>query len=470
MRFTRRQMIARTAQSASALCLGLGTIHVLGERPRGIAEANHPQAKPSPAFPPEDVDFLRDLTREVVQAARVRPGEKRGGPMANTTGFTLIMPGGNYPAYWIRDFAMSLDSGCVTAEEMLDHLRLTARCQNGPEARHLKHGLIVPPFAIPDHINFDAGAVYYPGTYASNEEQGDGTYGMLPPIDDHFEFIHIAHRYYRATQRTGFLGETVGGITVLDRLLKAYAAPTTDPATGLVVTSAQDRAVGFGFCDSIYFTGQLLFPSLLRFRAANQLAELCRAAGRLAPVAPLRSDAKNIASHLVPTFGDRSRLSGWLRAATGVGRQPDVWGTLYALHLGALRGAAARLAFRTIADAVTRETITCEGAVRHVPGDLDASPTSAWEKAACAHNTYQNGAFWHTPTGWLIEALSQTDRPLARRIFQDYIRHLRQGDFRLGTKSQAPWECFGRHGLAAQNGVYMTSVAAPWAIIRNLSA
>ena len=465
MRYTRRQVIARTA-----LALGLGPVTLWGQRnPPGIAGAHHAQAKPSRAFPAEDLGFLRDLTRDVVRAARVRPGEKRGGSPANTTGFTLIMPGGNYPAYWIRDFAMSLDSGCVTAEEMLDHLRLTARCQNGPEIRRLKNGLMVPPFAIPDHINFDAGPVFYPGTYASNAEQGDGTYGILPPIDDHFEFIHIAHRYYRASGQSGFLGEAVGGMTVLDRLLKAYAAPTTDPATGLVVTSAQDRAVGFGFCDSIYFTGNLLFPSLLRFRAANQLADLCRAGGHRGPIKRLKSESENIAAHLAPTFGDRPRLAGWLMAATGVGRQADVWGTLYALHLGALGGAAAPHAIRTIAEAVTRETITCEGAVRHVPMDLDASPTSAWEKAGCAHNTYQNGAFWHTPTGWLMEALAKADRGLSRRIFQDYIQHLRQGDFRLGAKNLAPWECFGRHGHAAQNGVYMTSVAAPWAIIRTMA-
>ena len=40
--------------------------------------------------------------------------------------------------------------------------------------------------------------------------------------------------------------------------------------------------------------------------------------------------AEDIASHLAPVFGDPNG-SGWLLAATGVGRQPDVWGTLFAL-------------------------------------------------------------------------------------------------------------------------------------------
>ncbi len=154
------------------------------------------------------------------------------------------MPGGKggYPAFWIRDFAMSLESGFVSPQEMLDHLRLMARCQNGPQARQLQHGLVLPPFAVPDHINFDGTAVFYPGTY-------------------------------------------------------------------------------------------------------------------------------------------------------------------------------------------------------------------------------QNGAYWHTPTGWVISVLQRRDPALAMKVFQDYIHHLRANDFRLGQKAEAPWECFGPKDYV-QNGVYMTSVTLPWAVLK----
>jgi hypothetical protein len=153
-------------------------------------------------------------------------------------------------------------------------------------------------------------------------------------------------------------------------------------------------------------------------------------------------------------------------AATEIGRQPDVWGTLFALHLGALRDKNAVTARKTIAEAVQRGTICFEGAVRHVPTNLDSSPASAWEKAACAHDTYQNGAYWQTPTGWLIETLMPENPALARQVFDDYILHLRKNDYRKGGENQAPWECFGRNGKAAQNGVYMASVALPFSILR----
>ena len=469
MNLSRRQMLRKTA--LAALCLGLPAARSLGQDIKAIqaAELTGDPIATGLSMPLQSMDFLREMTCAVVQSARVNPGEKRGGSPINTTGFTLIMPGGNYPSYWIRDFAMSLDSGYITAEEMLNHLRLTARCQNGSTARPLKNGLMIPPFAIPDHINFDGSAVFYPGTYSSGEDQGVGTFGIMPPIDDHYEFIHIAHTLYKTASQTGFLSETIDGLTILDRLIKAFDAPTTDPATDMVVTENKTRAVGFGFCDSIYFTGSLLFPSLLRYRAAGQLMDLCKASNQSSHLVRFKKIRENIVRHLVPTFGQPSKIDGWLMAATQIGRQADVWGTLYALHLSVLRDAGAKSARKTVANAVKNGTISCEGAVRHVPTDLDASPTSAWEKAGSPLNTYQNGAYWHTPTGWLIEALIPENSSLAQQIFDEYIAHLRKFDFRLGAKSQAPWECFGRNGQSAQNGVYMTSVALPWPILNHLS-
>lgn len=435
----------------------------------GLLWAGHPHlraAASTAGAASADIEFLRGLTRDVVAASRVKPGERVGGAPANSCGVTLIMPGGrgSYPAFWIRDFAMSLESGFITAEEMLNHLRLTARCQNGPTARHLEHGLVIPPFAIPDHVNFDGGAVFYPGTYASGEDQGTGTYGILPPVDDHYEFAHMAWCLFRATGKADFLDQVINGMRLMDRVEAAFAAPRTDPETGLVTTDAAQRAVGFGFCDAVHFTGRMLFPSLLRYRAAGQLAELSEALGRADRAVEYRGIQERISASLAPAFNDAPRIQGWLMAATEVGRQADVWGTLYALHLGVLPEAAAGRALATVVDAVRRRTIVFEGAVRHVPTDLDASPTSAWERTAVRLNTYQNGAYWHTPSGWLIAALRKRDPRLAAQVLADYVDHARRGDFRRGSDQGAPWECIHPGGYA-QNGVYMTSVALPWSVL-----
>ena len=422
-------------------------------------------------LPRADLDFLRDLTRDVVEASRVKPGSNGGGrwPLTNSCGFALITPGKDtYTACWVRDFSMAVDSGFITADELREHLLLTCRGQNGPTERKLANGLHVPAWAIPDHINYDGGPVYYPGTYASGEDQGAGACGRVPPIDDHYEFVHIAYAYWKATRDVETLKSEVNGVAVFDRLARAFASPTTDPATGLAQTTEADRAVGFGFCDGETHTGKLLFASLLRYRAAGELEELARAVGRRELVAAYREAQRVIRANLVPTFADPKAVGGWLRASTGLSRQPDVWGTLFALHLGVLGRSEASAARKTVADAVRRGTIVLEGGVRQVPTDMDFSRTTAWERSMCALNTYQNGGYWHTASGWLIEALWAEERELALKVFGEMSAHLRAQDFRKGPGHGAPWEVFGPNGQARQNAVYMASVALPYGILKHL--
>lgn len=422
-------------------------------------------------LPKADLEFLHDLTRDVVEASRVKPGSNGGGNwhLTNAVGFTLITPGKDtYTSYWIRDFSMSVDSGFVTGEELRNHLLLTCKAQNGPTNRKLANGLHLPPWAIPDHINYDGNAAFYPGTYASGENQGTGAFGRVPPIDDHYEFIHIAYAYWKRTHDVQFLKTPINGVGVFDRLEKAFASPTTDARTGLVETTESDRAVGFGFCDAETHTGKLLFPSLLRYRAAGELAELARVAGHRKLAPGYRKIQKTICANLVPTFADPPAIGGWLRASTGISRQADVWGTLYALRLGVLGRADANAARKTIADAVRRGTITFEGGVRQVPTDLDFSETTAWERSLSAVNTYQNGGYWHTASGWLIESLWNHDRKLALQVFSEMIAHLRAQDFRKGPGHGAPWEVFGPNGKARQNPVYLASVALPYGILKRL--
>ena len=422
-------------------------------------------------LPKDDLAFLRDMTRDVVEASRVPPGSNGGGrwPLTNTCGFALITPGKDtYTAYWVRDFSMAVDSGFVTAEELRNHLLLTCKAQNGPADLALANGLHVPAWAIPDHINYDGRASFYPGTYSSGHDQGSGACGRLPPIDDHYEFVHIAYTYSKVAHDVGPFSVEVNGTTVFERLERAFASPTTDPKTGLAQTTEADRAVGFGFCDGETHTGKLLFASLLLYRAAGELAELAKALGHRERVAAYRQVQKILRPNLARTFADPAGKDGWLRASTGLSGQPDVWGTLFALHLGVLDRAQASAARKTVADALRRGTITLEGGVRQVPTDRDFSKTTAWERSMCAINTYQNGGYWHTASGWLIGALWKSDRALALQVFGEMLAHLRAQDYRKGASRGAPWEVYGPNGKGRQNAVYMASVALPYGILKGL--
>jgi hypothetical protein len=422
-------------------------------------------------LPKADLEFLRGLTSDVIEASSVPPGSNGGGnwQLTNACGFTLITPGKDtYHAFWIRDLSMAAESGLITADALSNHLVLICKAQNGPTERILAKGLHLPPWAIPDHINYDGQAVFYPGTYSSGESQGDGTWGRVPPIDDHYEFVHLAYLCWRVTGNASLLKQEVNAVSIYERLEMAFLSPTTDLATGLAETTKADRAVGFGFCDSETHTGKLLFVSLLRFRAAGEMAELSQALGMGEWARRYREIQTLIRKNIAHTFADPLVIGGWLRASTQLSRQPDVWGTLYALHLNVLGHREARLARKTLADAVRRGTIEFEGGVRHVPPDMDFSATTAWERSGSALNTYQNGAYWHTASGWLIEQLWKEDRKLALHVFSEMITHLRDQDFRKGAGHGAPWEAFGRNGQGRQNPVYVASAALPYGILRKL--
>ncbi|MBL8695544.1 MAG: hypothetical protein JNJ88_15740 [Planctomycetes bacterium] len=407
-------------------------------------------------LPRGDLEFLRELARDTL-------GLCRNGASRRALGFAAITPAGRggYPAFWIRDFCMSLDARVIPLDEVREHVRCIAKSQNGVNTLRLAHGLEVPPHAIPDHITVEGGAVFYPGTYSSGHDQGNGAFGVLPPADDHYEFVHAVAWMASETSGIDAALEVVDGRSLLERADAGYRVPEHSPETGLVRTSEQRRCVGFGFCDAIVMSGELLFPSLLRRRAAQELAHLWNLAGDPPRAAALRGEARTIEAHLAERFRDPLG-SGFLLAATELGRQPDVWGTLFALHEGALDSGARARALDAVEAAVRSGTILYEGAVRHVPTDRDASPESAWDRTVgAAKNTYQNGAYWHTPTGWLVEALAERNPELARRVAAEFLDHLRRHDFRLGPSEGAPWECFGAGLKNAQNAVYLTSILVP---------
>lgn len=426
---------------------------------------------------PISLDYLSGFAAAAIEEARVRPGQRVAPVLpANTTPHTLIRPGGRdcYPAVWTQDFAMTLATGHVTPDEMWHHLELIASAQNGPTLRHLAmSGARIPPYAIPDHVLFDGTPIYFPGTYSGGDDQGGEPWGILPPANNHYEFILIAWHLWQVTGDAGFLDRNIRGLSILERLRLAFGVPRIDPDTGLVFTDEISRSVGFIYCDSIYMTGRLLFASLLRWRAAQQLADLEIAAAGSDPAgerraAILRANVSSIPSSLPDVFGDPARIGGWLMAATQTGRQPDVWGTIYALYLGLFTGPAAQAAYDEIIQALETGSIAHKGALRHVPTNHDARSDSAWERTHTPHNHYQNGAWWHMPSGWLIAVLARKDPVWAKRLFDEMIAHFRAEDFRLGPGHNAPWECIGRTADEDifRNPVFLGSVAVPCGVLQ----
>lgn len=402
---------------------------------------------------PAEIAFLRNLAKATIASATKQDS-------VAAARFAFVTPGGDYPSLWVRDFSMAAGCGLIDSQSIESHLRLIARVQNGASERRLASGGVVPPFAIPDHIRYDGQPVFYPGTYSSGEDQGGEPWGVLPPVDDHYEFVHLAHLLARARREVAWLDDGLWS-----SLKRALEVPASDPDTGCVVTQADRRAVGFGFCDAITLTGSLLFATLLRYRALGEMIELSLSLKQTEFLEAWRRQRRLIESHLGTIFF----RDGWLLAATGIGSQPDVWGSAFAVHLGAIRGSLKRDVAERLASATKGGTITWRGAVRHVPTDHDFSATSAWEKTAgVALNRYQNGAYWHVATGWLVSALNTNDTLLARRVVVEMLDHFRQEDFRRGRDFGAPWECIHPDSGYRQNRIYAASVTLPLEVLQSL--
>jgi len=412
-----------------------------------------------------DFEYLERLTKEVVESSRIYPGQIISADFGpNNTNGVLIRPGGQdcYPSFWIRDYAMSLDCGFITTEEQKHMLLLTASTQCN-QTWITKGGSVVPFGAIADHIRIDDGLpVYFPGTY-SYEDQGTAQWGNVPPYGDQFFFIYMAYYYVKNSGDHKILFSRVNGISLIERLEIAYKVPPTRNGSPIIYTTSTCRGVDFGFRDAITITGDLCFPSILKFRASEELAELFEMINENQKALLYREYAKEIKDQIPVLFLD-SR--GMLRASTGKSNQPDVWATALAVYFNLLEGETLEQTCRFLASAYQNGTLAYKGNIRHILTCDDYSDSTAWELSYAHKNIYQNGAYWGTPVGWVCYAIAKVDLSLAMKLAREYIDELRINDYRKGEGFGAPYECFNPSGYK-QNPVYMTSVTSPYAVFKN---
>ena len=406
---------------------------------------------------PDELTFVNKLATATLETCGVAPGAVVGGK-TNTLGFRAFTPGG-YPAIWIQDFTMNYSSGLIAREDGLRHFQLILEKQNGPEPKDLGRHVVIPAHAIPDHINVDGQPVFFPGTYDPSAHM-DGSWGFRPPSNNPFDVIWLAHMLARSGDAKALLSREVGGRTVYDRLKLAFAVPEIDPTTQLVRTTAERRAVGFIFNDAVEMTGDLLTASLIRYRAALQLAWLATKMDQPEDARHYADVARQIRAHILPVFADKDGLhGGWLKSSNGLSGQPDVWGSIYAIYVGAVEGEARAGLLRTITAALAKPgEIEFEGALRQVPLSGDASPTSMWEKTRIPKNTYMNGAYWHVPTGWLLTVLQPAHPELTLAVKRRWLGHLH-------TEQGKVWECIGWARKAHKNPSFGASITLPLGVL-----
>ena len=220
-------------------------------------------------------------------------------------------------------------------------------------------------------------------------------------------------------------------------------------ASGLVWNDPGRPHSPYGFTDTVGKTGELLFESLLYWHACRRLAFLDEEFHDSAQARQYRQRATAIAKHLGALWDERS---GAFLAATQDCRQIDIWGNAYAIWLDFPLGHRRKQVHEFLRNRYP--DFTWHGQVRHLLRD------EHWQRllTPVAPESYQNGAYWATASGWMIFALAQTDRRLAGNLWSDLI-----ADFRAGGIC----ECINEN--YRQLPSYVVSAANPLAAARRLS-
>ncbi len=297
-----------------------------------------------------------------------------------------------YEAFWLRDYEYTLE-GSVDAysdQELIDASRLFIRSMNSDGA-----GV--------DCVKFDGTPIYKPGF---------GSMGANPVADGSQFTVGVVWHTYQRTKDAQLLRECV------EPLVKTMNATPRNPDTHLVHIKPgepQDRCP-YGFTDTVGKQGDELFCSLLYVQASRQLSDLLVAAGRAAEAAEWKAQADRVAASVRKVFWDPQ--AGLFRAATVACREHDIWGSAFAVYLGVAdreQSMAIATYFRD-----NYAGIVQNGQIRHLPAGV------YWEKAR-ARDTYQNGAFWATPTGWFVCTLDLVDPALADRTILDLVKDFQAG-------------------------------------------
>ena len=366
---------------------------------------------------------------------------------------------------------MMLESGLISSRELEDWIRFMSSVVINRDW-DVRPGVVVPAFSIPDHINLDGKATYYPGNYETGGKQGGNPWGKYPPLDDQFYYISAVYFHWQRTANAALFRskmKTAFGAMKLSELCEnVYRRVPCDPATALCVAGDVNRenAKDWGFCDGESKSGKLLFPSLLKLVAARQLAELFNAMGSPLKAAVYRSDVSKIKAAIPLTFLHPwpGADEAWLDSAMEVGQQPDVWGSAFAVYSNAVDEITAGKISRALVRAYREKTAVRNGCVSELLWNDPKNP-KGWQMSISPWGEYQNGGYWGTPVGWYLVAMRKADQPAAADMARDYIAFLRKNRNSDGTAKA--WEWFNPGTGKTANPLYAATVVLPYGCLRS---
>jgi len=299
---------------------------------------------------------------------------------------------GHYDALWTRDFSYMVENAgdMMPLNEIKDSIRYLFRGQRGDGA-------------MPDRVRIDGLPVYYPGDVSS--PLGDPP----SPATDNSQFmVKLTKDYIDLSGKIGFFEEFES------QLARGLDSVMLDE-NGLVYIDPRKPHSPYGFTDCIAKTGSLFFSSVLYWEACREIAELYMQIGSEDKCAKYLERAERIEENIDLLWCDEKDL---YYAASIDCRQLDIWGNAYAVYVGFPCGGREKIIDFLVENA---HRYLWRGQVRHLPKG------QYWERLLISvpPETYQNGAYWGTASGWVIYGVAQRNPNLASQIFIDLVEDYR---------------------------------------------
>lgn len=366
-----------------------------------------------------DVCFLTEAAQKLLIGCRVKAHD----------GTILYTPDGkaNYNALWTRDFAYMVEN----AHDLIPPEHIEA-C-----IRYLLKGQRADG-AIPDRVDTRGVPVYSGGP--ENSPLGE-------PNLDNTQFIVIAaDEYLRSLPPKRSRALFSEWADQLDKGMDYLPRS----GRGLIFNDPKKPHSPYGFTDTVGKTGELFMESLLYWTACSRLTDWHKKIGGNSKANEFHRRAKLIERNISTLWNE---TSGMFFAATIDCRQTDIWANAYALHTDFPLGRKAK----QIREYLVRnyDSYVWRGQIRHLPkGEY-------WQRmlAPVGHETYQNGAYWATASGWVMQALKKTNPESAEQLFADLI-----ADFR----THGIFECVNENNYR-QLDTYVVSATNPLGAIRKMS-
>jgi len=193
-------------------------------------------------------------------------------------------------------------------------------------------------------------------------------------------------------------------------------------------------------------------PSLLRWRAANQLHALARGLVDVAGARRYAEIAQRIQRSIVPVFYQPvDQDAGLLVSATGSGKKDDIWASAFAVWLRILPRDVENKVVNHLEQLYEEGEVVKDGQVREIP--LSGPLGGHWNTEKSARDdAYQDGGYWATPTGWYVTALRRRYPKSADKMLSEYVAYVRQH-----RAEGAPFEWINPATGAGHNANYASS-------------